>query len=101
MSPSVRLLAMLLVLIIPAVLWPQAKTPASPTKLPDGVYAVQRDSLQEKDVRPLKEGELLLIDHHRYVKGSEKEPARFLVVRSVPEVRLDLTSEPKVVKEGT
>jgi preprotein translocase subunit SecD len=99
MNRSARVLALVLILGGQAA-WAQDKTPAPSKKLPDGVYAVQRESLKEKDVLPLKEGEVLAVDHHRYVKTDKKEPPRFLVVRSAPEVTLDLASEPQAVKEG-
>jgi preprotein translocase subunit SecD len=84
----------------------QATSPAddkkaeSPRKPPDGVYAVLRESLTEKDVLPLKEGEALVVHRHRYLKKDDKEPPRYLVVRSAPDVKLDLAGEPKGVKEG-
>jgi preprotein translocase subunit SecD len=83
-----------------AAAWSQDKTPESGKKLPDGVYAVQRDSLKEKDVLPLKDGEVLVVHRHRYLKKDEDEPPRFLVVRPAPEVLLDLDGAPKAVKEG-
>jgi preprotein translocase subunit SecD len=78
----------------------QDKPAPSARKLPDGVYAVQRDSLKEKDVLPLKDGEVLVVHRHRYLKKDEKEPPRYLVVHSAPDVTLDLAGEPKAVKEG-
>jgi preprotein translocase subunit SecD len=72
---------------------------APPKKLPDGVYAVQRDSLREKDLLPLKAGEALMVHRHRYLKKDDKQPPRFLVVRSLPEVTLDLADAPRAVKE--
>jgi preprotein translocase subunit SecD len=78
----------------------QDKTPEAGKKLPDGVYAVLRDGLKEKDLLPLKDGEVLLVHRHRYLKTDDKEPPRFLVVRSRPDVDLDLAGEPKAVKEG-
>jgi preprotein translocase subunit SecD len=81
--------------------WPQDKTPEPPKKVPDGIYAVLRENLKEKDVLPLKEGEVLLVHHFRYLKKDEKEPPRFLVVHSAPDIVLDLVGEPKAVKEGT
>src|SRR5438105_2101668 len=36
-------------------------------KVSDGVYAVQRDALAEKEVLPLKDGEVLLVHRHRYL----------------------------------
>jgi hypothetical protein len=80
---------------------PQDKTPQSPKKVPDGVYAVLRESLKEKDVLPLKEGEVLVVNNFRYLKKDEKEPPRFLVVHSAPDLVLDLAGKPKAVKEGT
>jgi preprotein translocase subunit SecD len=80
--------------------WQQDKALVIPKKLPDGVYAVQRDSLQEKDVRPLKEGEVLVVDRQRYAKTDKQPPARFVVVRSAPNVTLDLAAEPQAIKEG-
>jgi hypothetical protein len=70
------------------------------TKLPDGVYAVRRDGAAEKDVLPLKDGEVLAVNRHRYQKDGAKEPPRFLVVGAAPDVPLDLAAEPKAVKEG-
>ena len=83
-----------------SAMWAQIEVPASRKKLPDGVYAVQRASLKEGDLLPLKDNEVLAIHHHRYLKKEEKEPPRFLVVRSRPDVNLDLSGEPKIVKEG-
>jgi len=80
--------------------WSQDKGPAAGKKLPDGVYAVERDSLKEKDVLPLKDGEILIVHRHRYLKKEEKEAPRFLVVGAAPAVALDLAGEPKAVKEG-
>jgi preprotein translocase subunit SecD len=84
-----------------ALAGPQDKTPQPPKKVPDGVYAVLRESLKEQDVLPLKEGEVLVVHQARYLKKDEKEPPRFLVVHSAPDVVLDLASKPKAVKEGT
>jgi preprotein translocase subunit SecD len=72
----------------------------SPNKLADGVYAVLRESLKEKDLLPLKDGEALIVHRHRYLKKDDREPPRFLAVRSAPDVTLDLAGEPKAVKEG-
>src|ERR1700687_3636722 len=83
-----------------AAAWAQVKTPESPKKLPNGVYAVLRESPKEKDVLPLKDGEVLIVHHHRYLKKDDKEPPRFLVVRSAPDVDLALAGEPEAVKEG-
>jgi preprotein translocase subunit SecD len=76
------------------------KTPATPRKLPAGVYALLRASLNEKKMLPLKEGEVLVVHHHRFLKKSDTEPPEFLVVRSAPDVDLDLVGKPKAVKEG-
>jgi preprotein translocase subunit SecD len=76
------------------------KSPASPKKLPAGVYAVLRESHKEKDVLPLKDGEVLVVNRHRYVKKDDQEPPLFVVVRSAPDVELDLAEKPKAVKEG-
>jgi preprotein translocase subunit SecD len=101
MRRSVGFLAVLFFIGSYAQAWPQDKTPQSPKKVPDGVYAVLRESLKEKEVLPLKEGEVLLVHDARYLKKDEKEPPRFLVVRSAPDVVLDLAGKPKAVKEGT
>jgi hypothetical protein len=98
MSRSVYALATALLLAGQAVGEDQA--PAARTKLPDGAYAVRREGLKEKDVLPLKDGEVLTVNRHRYLKDGDKEPPRFLVVRSAPDVPLDLAAEPKAVKEG-
>jgi preprotein translocase subunit SecD len=78
--------------------WAQDKPAAK--KAPDGVYAVLRDSLNKKDVLPLKDGELLLLHEHRYLKKADKEPPHYLVVRSTPDVDLDLAEAPKADKDG-
>jgi preprotein translocase subunit SecD len=80
--------------------WPQDKPPQPPKKVPDGVYAVRRESLKEKEVLPLKEGEVLLVHDARYLKKDEKETPRHLVVHSAPDVIFDLAGKPKAVKEG-
>ena len=99
MSRCAPFLGILLQLGSIVAVWSQDKAPASAKKLPDGIYAVQRDSPKEKDVLPLKDGEVLVVDHHRYLKNNETEPPRFVVVHSSPEVGLDLAGEPKAVKE--
>jgi preprotein translocase subunit SecD len=96
MSRSACLLAALLALGSLPPAWSADKPPG---KTPDGVYAVVRDSLDRKDVLPLKDGEVLLVNRHRYVKKDTDEPPRFLVVRSAPDVALDLAAKPKAVKE--
>ncbi len=78
----------------------QDKLPAPRKTVPDGIYAVQRDGLKEKELQPLKDTEIMVINHHRYVKKGDDEPPRNVVVRSIPDVTLDLASEPKSVKEG-
>jgi preprotein translocase subunit SecD len=78
----------------------QDKTPATSRKLPAGVYAVLRASLKKKEVLPLKDGEVLVVHHHRYQKKRDKETPEFLVVRSGPDVALDLVGKPKAVKQG-
>jgi preprotein translocase subunit SecD len=83
-----------------AAVWPQDKASSSRKALTDGVYAVRRESPQEKEVLPLKVGEVLAVHNHRYLKKGENEPPRFLVVRPVPEVTLDLAGAPKAQKEG-
>ena len=100
MRRSACLLAALFFLGSYAPTWAQDKAPPSSRKLPNGVYAVLRDSLKEADVRPLKGGEALVVHRHRYLKKGDREPPRFLVVRAAPDVDLDLAGEPKAVKEG-
>jgi preprotein translocase subunit SecD len=78
----------------------QDTAPAERKKVADGVYAVVRDSLKEKELLPLKDGEVLLVNRHRYLKKGKNEPPRFLVVGANPEVTLDLAERPKAVKEG-
>ena len=53
---------------------------------------MQRDSLNEKDLLPLKDGEVLAVNRHRYLKSEENEPPRFLVVHSTPEVALGVSA---------
>jgi preprotein translocase subunit SecD len=100
MSRSTCLLATILLLGNHGTVCSQDKTPAVPKKPPDGLYLVERDSLKEKDVLPLKTNEVLVVNHHRYVKKEDNEPRRFVVVHSAPDVSLDLAAEPKAVKEG-
>jgi preprotein translocase subunit SecD len=49
---------------------------------------------------PLKDGEALVVIRHRYVIKDDREPPSFVVVRSSPDVALDLAEKPKAVKEG-
>jgi hypothetical protein len=100
MSRSAGLLTAVLLLASQAAVWPQGKPPAPPKGPPDGIYAVQRAGLKEKDVLPLKAGDVLLVDRHRYLAKGSEQPPRYLVVRSAPEVPLDLAGEPKAVREG-
>jgi hypothetical protein len=83
-----------------AIAGAQNKASESPKKLPDGVYAVLRDGPEETDVLPLRDGEVLAVNRHRYLKADAKEPPRYLVVRSAPDVDLALAGEPKTIKEG-
>src|SRR5713226_6716803 len=101
MSRLACLLVVLALLAGQAAAWPQDKPPAPPSKVPDGVYLVQRDSLKEKELLPLKDTEVLLVNRHRYVKKDENEPLRFLVVRSARDVELALAGAPKLIKEET
>jgi preprotein translocase subunit SecD len=100
MNQPTRLLAVVLCLAGGTAACPQDRTAASDPKVPDGVYAVYRDGLKEKDVLPLKDGEVLLVHRHRYARKDAQEPPRFLVVRSAPQVKLDLVGKPMAVKEG-
>lgn len=94
------LVAALLVIGSHALASAQDKKQDSPNKLPDGVYAVLRESLKENDVLPLKDDEVLVVHRHRYLKKDDKEPPRFLVVRPAPDVDLALASAPKAIKDG-
>jgi preprotein translocase subunit SecD len=78
----------------------QEQTPTAPAKLPNGVYAVLRDSLVEKDLLPLKDGETAIAHDHRYLVQGDREPPRFLVVRSSADVDLDLDGAPNAEQEG-
>jgi hypothetical protein len=100
MTRPAYLLVAALVLGGQAAVWPQGNAPEARPKVPDGVYAVRRDSLKEKDVLPLKAGEVLVVNRYRFAPKGEEHPPRFLVVGSAPDVRLDLDGEPKAVKEG-
>jgi preprotein translocase subunit SecD len=93
-------LAVLMVIGLCVPAWGQNPTPGSTEKVRDGVYAVLRDGLNDKDLLPLNDGEALIADRHRYLKAEDQEPARFLVVRAAPDVDLDLAEAPKAVKEG-
>jgi preprotein translocase subunit SecD len=78
----------------------QENRPEPAKKLPDGVYAVLREGTAEKDLLPLKDGEVLAVDRQLYAKNDDKNPPRYLVVHKAPDVLLDLVGEPKAVKEG-
>jgi len=101
MNRCASLLAVALFLGSHAAAWSQDKGPPAAKKPPTGVYAVQRDSLKKKDVLPLKDGEVLVVHRHRYLKGGDKEPPRFVVVRSTPQVALDLAGKPQPIKDKT
>src|SRR5262245_53124708 len=94
------LLAVLLLAGCQPAQGPRPARPAATDTPPDGVYAVLRDSLQEKEMLPLADGETLVVHRHRYLKTDENEPPRYVVVRSTPDVTLDLAREPEAVKEG-
>jgi preprotein translocase subunit SecD len=100
MRRSVCLLTALFFIGSYALAGPHDKAPQPSKKVPDGVYAVLRESLKEKEVLPLKEGEVLMVHQARYLKKEEKEPPRYLVVHAAPEVVFDLAGKPKAVKEG-
>jgi preprotein translocase subunit SecD len=100
MHVSGCLSAALLVIGISSPAPGQDKSTKPTKKRPDGVYAVLRDSTEEKEVLPLKDGEALVVNRHRYLKPGDKEPPRYLVVRTSPDVELELAGEPKVVEEG-
>jgi preprotein translocase subunit SecD len=78
---------------------PEGQGARPPAKLADGVYAVQRDSLKEKDLLPVQEDEVLLTDRHRYQAGTN-DPPRFLVVHTAPDVSLDLAGPPRAQGDG-
>jgi preprotein translocase subunit SecD len=99
MSRAAPLLALAVLLGTHAVARPQGREPPPRKPLPDGIYAVERDGPKEKEVLPLRDGEVLLTDRHRYLKTDNDEPPRFLVVRSAPDVALDLAAEPKAIKK--
>jgi preprotein translocase subunit SecD len=78
----------------------QDKTPKVPKSPPDGVYAVLRASVKEKDVLPLKAAEVLVVHDYKFLKKDEKGQSLFLVVRTAPDVKLSLVGKPKVVQDG-
>jgi len=77
---------------------PLCHAAAPPQKLPDGVYAVRRDGSRKADVLPLKEGEALVVNHHRYAR--EGGEPRFVVVGASPDVRFELDGDPVAIKDG-
>ena len=101
MTRTVSILMLVALATCNLALRSQDKPRAAAKKIPDGVYRVLRDGPSEKDVLPLKEGEAIVVDHRRYVKGNENEPRHYVVVRSAPDVLLDLAREPIAVGEGT
>jgi preprotein translocase subunit SecD len=72
-----------------------------PRKLPDGVYVVQRNDCKQKAVLPLRAGEALVVQHHRYLNKPANEPPRFVVVGTAPDVALVLDGKPKAIMDGT
>lgn len=76
---------------------PGETTSAPPKKSPDGIYAVLRQSVDQKQLLPLKPGEAIVVDHHRYLK--KEQSAGYVVVQAAPEVSLDLVDAPKGVTE--
>jgi preprotein translocase subunit SecD len=85
-------------LLFAACAAPCCRAAAPPQKLADGVYAVRRDAARKADVLPLKAGETLTVNHHRYAKQGG-EP-RFVVVGTSPDVTLDLAGAPEAIKDG-
>ncbi len=75
---------------------PGAGPPPAPA---DGVYAVRRDGATERDVRPLKPGEVLIVHRHRYLRGGTAEPPRYFVTHAEPDVALDLARPPEADRE--
>jgi preprotein translocase subunit SecD len=100
MNRSACLLAAWLVIGSGVAGWAQDKVRPPPKRVPDGVYAVLRENAKEKDLLPLKDGEVLLVDRQRYQSKDAKVPPRFLVVHAAPEVTLDLAAKPKADKDG-
>lgn len=100
MRCTVGLLAALIFGGISLTVFAHDQPPAPPRKPSSGVYVVLRESIKEKDVLPLKEGEMLVINRHRYLKKDDSEPPLYVVVRSAPDVDLDLADKPKAEKEG-
>lgn len=99
MSRTAFCLVTLLVFVTAALAWTGEEPAGASAKAADGVYAVRRESVNKKEVLPLKSGELLVVHNHRYVKADQKEAARFVVVSAAADVPLDLAGEPKGVKE--
>jgi preprotein translocase subunit SecD len=100
MRRSACLLVAALLIVTHALAWGREQAPKSAKALPDGVYAVLREGLTEKDMLPLQDTEALAVNRHRYLKKDKQEPPRFLVVRGTPDVELNLAGEPKAVEEG-
>lgn len=100
MHRSACLVATVLLTATQACAWGQQQAPRPARRLPDGVYAVLRDSLKEKDLLPLKGTEALVVNRYRFLKKADQQPPRFLVVRAAPDVELTLVGEPKAVKDG-
>src|SRR5580704_15191200 len=64
-------LAVAILVCAPAFARPEDQKPEPSKRSPSGVYAVLRDGLEGKDVLPLKDDEMLVVDRHRYVKTDE------------------------------
>jgi hypothetical protein len=93
------LLSAAIVILSPTAAWAiEDGQPAS--KARDGVYAVERDGAGEQDVLPLRDGEVLLVDRHRYQKAEGKDRPRYLVLGITPDVPLDLAAEPQADRDG-
>jgi len=69
-------------------------------KLPNGVYAVERESLSKNELLPIKAGETMVVNNFRYQKKGAKAAPLYLVVGTSPSVRLDLATAPKAEKSG-
>jgi preprotein translocase subunit SecD len=96
----IRMIPLMFVLVglLPVCAQPQEWE--STPKLANGVYAVQRESLNRNDLLPLKDGEVMAVHNHRYLKNEKDTPPRFFVVKEGRDVALDLAEPPKPIKQG-
>jgi preprotein translocase subunit SecD len=79
------------------------KQPADPERqnLPNGFYGVLRDEPQQKDVLPVGENRIMVVNNHPYAPKESRGPPRYLVVHRSPDVPLVLASAPGAARDDS